>query len=112
MKKLILSALFLVSTASFAGQVEDVKKVKDQYKKILFSMAGSNGVGISSCDPKTGELSIEEGTVRCVMVNFSDNASFDNATATFNAPFQIDGVWISFKVVGVIRPKPGVTIHN
>lgn len=112
MKNLILALALVASSTAFADSSTKASKVKDQYQNVLTSMVGMNGVGISGCDKKSGELSLEKGFVHCIVVNFSDNVAFDNATATFNAPFKVDGVWVSFRVVGVIRPKPGVTIHN
>lgn len=108
MKKLILalSLLPLISFARPLDTIEKAKQVMDQLLETVSRIHGVNSIGITGCDPRTGEPNIFTDYIHCVQITTETVAAENYLLRMFPPGKKINGVYISVKYIGVIAPQP------
>ncbi len=103
-------ALAMTTSAAALNAEDRARKVKDYLQKTVFEIKGVNGIGISGCNSRTGELQIDDNSVPCVMI-YAESAQTQRKLIGLYPPgTQIRGVFIAIKFVGKIRPQPRMSV--
>jgi hypothetical protein len=92
--------------AQAATTLDDARDAKESISEFTLSMEGVNGIGIGSCDSKTGKRSRAGNHVYCVVISTASTKSFNALKALLPTGTRYMGVYISIENIGPIRPQP------
>lgn len=115
MKKIITGFVILVSTAIFAAPIDNPRKamiVQNILSPKVLQFPGVNGIAISGCNPRTGELDMRHNFVHCVVIFTETVTAATELLKHFPVGYKFDGVYIAVKYIGKIGPQPGMTVGN
>ena len=107
--KSILAIVFIfaatAANAAVTGSIDSARAVKEQVKVALTGAPGVNGVGLTSCNATTGELSkANEDGIYCVQILVADQNTADSVSAKYPAGTFVDGVPVAIEIAGAARP--------
>jgi hypothetical protein len=114
MKKylLVLSLIFasLTVNAQALDTPDQARKVKNNISDQVFGLPRVHGLGITGCDPRTGErLSTDRRFVHCVQINTDSQETLDYLQELFPPGRKVQGVFVIIQLSErpSIQPRSG-----
>jgi hypothetical protein len=116
----ITSALMLALTlftlqseaARYLPSENDARAVKGKIRDVVFKITGVSGVGVGTCNDRTGELDYQGGDVYCVVISVQDEAAALRLRRLYPATTRIDEVIIQVDIIGSVTPRPRMSGGN
>lgn len=116
MKKLIaLAAMILLSQTTLAKALDtpdEARKVKKQIASAVMQLEGVNGIGLTGCNPTTGQKDISGDFVYCVNIMTETQEAYEFLNAIYPSVTKVNGVIISVDYVGKIEMAPRMSGGN
>lgn len=118
MKKIIsftLVLLFLSSSYTEAKALDGSRRATTLMRRMsamTSAMAGVNGIGVTGCDPRTGEANIGNDFVHCVRISTETEEAFEALRKLFPVGSKINETFITIRYVGPIEEEPRMSVGN
>ncbi len=115
MNKIIILTVLLSGNILFAKALDTSAKAKATKASIsstVLSMVGVNGLGITGCNPKTGEFDITNNFVHCVVVYTETEEAYHALKVLLPTKTKIKDVYVEVEYLGEIVPQPTVGLGN
>lgn len=110
--KIIVSFLLACTFGSSLAFASSIDEAKEELTPIVFAMDGVNGIGITGCDPETGENSFDPGFVHCIRVYTETKAAKEALLKLYPVGSTYKGYFVTVKYIGVIEPQPRMSAGN
>jgi hypothetical protein len=118
MKTLATLSLLLSALASFSAHAEAIDTVdkaralKNQLSPLVMSMKGVNGIGVSGCNPSSGERFIDGKFVHCVVINTENRKAADALEDLLPLGSRVGGTFVVIDYIGPIGIQPRISVGN
>ncbi len=88
-------------------------KLQEKLTPIVFAIDGVNGIGITSCHPKTGarDFATQE-YVHCININTETDEAFNKVIKRYPPGKKVEDVFIAVEKIGKISIQPRATGGN